>query len=469
MRSHFCDTTGIPEGALVKQDQAVKGRLSISPGTQWEYRLARLRFYQGQFVRRSIDVWPGAYDTNKLAEIDCLSFSFNSQLRHHIEAIEAKTTAGGSKEVDRVIWLKGITSLVNANDVVFAKPVIDDRTRRLARRLRVNIIDSSSVIAAEEALSIPKEGWVGFHDPEFGETVVKPIREFLNGSQLLERAGKFLFGTYWFSDQFTRVKQIHTLLGLLQVQLPDVDRKVILFTAGEAATLLALATFGVASWRDQYGPDEFRRFVSSELASGVADAAVLRRLLRLIDDMNQGYFEDVHQRYVSSGVSRIAMPIPSLEDEILRPQEWVDGFLDLTERFYSHARLASAVLRHLDLRNARRLGSKRDTRLVEQSWRPDRSNVTFLADLIENFITQVWKISPEVFGGAAVEASAAGTELPVMDGATREIETNRPKVDGDQPTVVSLMSEQVHAGGSVPLGPSESVSDEDTPSIRNRI
>src|SRR6266699_2156226 len=100
-----------------KQPKGGTSRNNIPQGTQWEYRLTRLRFYQGQFVRRSIDIWPQGLSgdrSDKLAEIDTIAVSFDPQLRRRIEVMEGKTSANRSGEIDRTIWLRGLGTLVSA-------------------------------------------------------------------------------------------------------------------------------------------------------------------------------------------------------------------------------------------------------------------------------------------------------------------------------------------------------------------
>ncbi len=312
-------------------------RGSISPGTQWEYRLTRLRFYQGQFVRRSIDIWPQELRGDKLAELDAIGVSFDPQLRRRIEVIEGKTSAGRSGEIDRVIWLRGISTLVPANDVVIAKTRVDDRTRHLARRLRVSVLDEQAVATAERALEIQDDDWVGMHDPEFGEHIIKPLREALGKAAELNRAGK-----------------------------------------------------SVASWHDQYGPDAFNRFLTHELSSGVADVDNLRRILHRIDDLHRQDIEAVHNAYIAGGVARAILPVRSLEADILRPPEWTEGFLDLIARLRAHPHLATAVIRTLDLRSAERLGSTCETTKVQRGWQSDIDTVTNLAETVERFLISVW-------------------------------------------------------------------------------
>jgi len=246
------------------------------------------------------------------------------------------------------------------------------------------------VATAERALEIQDDDWVGMHDPEFGEHIIKPLREALGKAAELNRAGKFLFGSYWFIDEFTRLKQLRTVFRLSADQLGKIDDRLIKLAIGEATVLFALAAYSVASWHDQYGPDAFNRFLTHELSSGVADVDNLRRILHRIDDLHRQDIEAVHNAYIAGGVARAILPVRSLEADILRPPEWTEGFLDLIARLRAHPHLATAVIRTLDLRSAERLGSTCETTKVQRGWQSDIDTVTNLAETVERFLISVW-------------------------------------------------------------------------------
>lgn len=363
---------------------------TISKGLEWEYRLARLRFYQGHFVRRSIDIWPRSLEGNKVGEYDLLSLSFDPQLRQRLELIEAKTTGGGAGEIGQVLWLRGAASLLHADDVAFAKLQIADRVREVGRELEVELVDEAAVQAAESAVGIAGQSWVGMHDPEFGERVVKPARERLTGNQDLNRIGKFLYGRFWVDPTFARLKRLRTACELLAQHWGGLDSDMLVLASGEVAVLFAVSAFGVTSLMGQYTPAEYSEFVSLQLSTGLGDEPGLRQLLRRIDSMNRVVINDLHDRYTASGVARVIRPIPQLESEILVPPEWVDAFLDLSHRLRVRTRLASDVLRALDLRTAYRLGSTRSSAKVERQWSSDAKAVKETADTIEAFLMGVW-------------------------------------------------------------------------------
>jgi len=404
----------------------VNAARAIPAGTVWEYRLGRLRFYQGQFFRRSIDVWPAPVTGDKLAEIDGITVSFDPQLRRRIEVLEGKTSAGRRGEIDRVIWMRGISTLVGAHDVVIAKIKVDARTRNLARRLRVGVLDEQAVAAAEAAIGVGPADWVGMHDPEFGEAVVKPLREGLGKAADVNRAGKFLWGSYWFNDEFTRLKQLRTLFRFCQEQVGRLDDALIKLAVGEATVLFALTAYSITAWHNHYSSEDFHRFVEQELNSGVTDVENLRRVLRRVDDLHRHDVEAVHRSYIDSGVARLVIPIRQLENEILRPPEWIEGFLDLTARLRARPQVASSVLRALDLRLARRLGSTRDSAKAEATWANDSEPVHHIADTIERFLISTW-LAPGTAYGDERRPAPKPVQAPVQTKSKAELAEAAPQ------------------------------------------
>jgi hypothetical protein len=406
-----------------------------------------------------VDVWQVAPDGDKLAELDCLSLSFDPQLRHTSEVIEAKTTGGSKGEIDRVLWLRGAGALIKADRVTFAKLQFDARVPEVARGLDVSLLDEASVAAAETAARVQPNAWVGVHDPDLGQNVIKRAREELTGSIPLRRIGRFLFGRFWFDEEFTRLKRLRTACHLLADHQNDVSREALTLAGGEVATLFAISAYGVAAWRSQYAEVDFARFVLSELSTGLGDPGGLRQLLRRVDQMNRVVIEDLHDAYAATGVARLSRAIPALEAEILRPPEWADGFVDLTARLLADARVATAVLRSLDLRLGYRLGSRRSTAEVERGWATDAKVVKTLTDTIESFLVRVWGLPQTVFDAlprqiasdgkaqrVTVRRAAAQSHEPVESPALPGIEADpRPAsrvVDHDG----GLQNEPEHGG-----------------------
>lgn len=405
------------------------GREANELGANWEYRLARLRFMQGFFVRRAIDVWPDGLQGNQLAELDVLATNFDPRSRRRTELIEAKS-GSGAKEVDRVMWMRGMAAYTGVDEVTFAKVRVDARVRQVARRVRVNILDEAAVIAAEKAIGINPDDWAGYADPELGETVVKAARAHLNASDPLRRAGKFLFGSFWSTDAFARIQQLRTLAGLLHEYHDKVDPTAFVFACSEVVTLTALSTLEVTNWRGQYEPAEFQKFATEQLTGGLGRPEGLRRVLAQVDAMNHQFVEELHDEYTAAGVARISRRIPQLQHELLRVPEWAEAFMDLSARMQEHAGLSMHVLRALDLRAARRLGSTRDTSKITKAWAGDSQQVEDATKLIEKFCVTAWGL-PE-HGLEPVNTTRAASTDTSQDAKSSIFDSARQAV---QPTL----------------------------------
>lgn len=402
-----------------------KPRTSAVPeGTEFEYRVARLRFTQGYFVRRSIDVWPRSTNGDKLAELDCLALAFDPQLRHTVEVIECKTSPRGGGEIDRLIWLRGVSQLVGTPAVTFAKTGVAERSRELARRLRVDMLDGPTITTLEKDLGIEATRWPGFHNPELGETVVKRARRELNSAPELQRAGKYLFGSFWFTDDFARVKQLRTLVRLLAVHKDTLPPEALLLGAGEAVVLFVLSTLSLCSWLFQQREIDFRRMVSDELSAGLGDSRNLRLLLRRLDSLQQDQIEQVHTAYAERGFARAIVPRKNLEEEVLKPPEWVDAYVDLLLRLSKRPHIATDLVRWADLWAAQLLGAETGPADFVDLFPLGHEELQDHFSLILAFLVRVWGLPTHLAG-----LNGRQGQLP-LENRDRIIERGPPEADG---------------------------------------
>jgi hypothetical protein len=286
------------------------------------------------------------------------------------------------------------------------------------------VLDEAAITSAEDALGITANLHLGFHDPEFGEAVVKPARMELNASAELRRAGKYLFGSYWFSDDFTRVKQLRTLFRLLGEHDVACSLPALRLGTGEATVLFIVAVLSIASWRNQRSEDEFRQFIGEELATGVGDPRSLRLLLRRADELQPEQIESVHEAYQQAGAARVPFVVKSLEAEALTPPEWVDAFIDLATRFSRRPHTATSLLRWADLWAADLLGAGNVRTTLRQLFPGQERDIRSALELVIAFLTRVWSVPTHLFGGAEPPSMAVAVrphpQLPLGDGVGGE-------------------------------------------------
>ena len=298
-------------------------------------------------------------------------------------------------------------------------------------------MDEAAVAAAEEGLGINADWWPGFHDPAFGEQVVKPARAALTSSQELRRVGKYLFGSFWFADDFTRVKQLQTFFRLLVQHRETLPPSALLLGLGEATTLFTLTTLSIASWRNQLIEEEFRQFVSAELSAGLGDPQSLRTLLRQIDGLQREQLEALHAAYQRAGIGRLVFPIRSLEVEVLTPSEWVDAFVNLVSRFARRAHLATGVMRWVDLWASDLLGAPQGLlsggREGLRNHGREEPQLQAALDLVLAFLTRQWGVPADLLVPPPFS-------LPTTTTTTVDVQATDPSSTGDKQLPAQIQS-----------------------------
>ena len=362
----------------------------IPQGILHEYRVARLRFFQGYFVRRSIDLWTPNLAGDKLGEIDVVSVHFDPQLRRTVEIAECKTTSGGSKEIDRIVWVKGLGVVAKARHVVFSKQRVDERSWDFARKTQVDVLDEGAIRDAEVDLGIQPESWVGFHDPEFGETTVKAARSAVGSSAELQKAGKYLYGSFWFAEDFHRLRLLRRMFRLLAENKSKIPAQTYTIGWTEAFTLLILTTLSIASLRGQRSESSFRGLVEKELETRFGDAKEVRHLLREIDAFRRNEIESIHKIYEASNVAREIFPMLELESQILTPQDWLAPFTELATRLGKKAHLANNLLRYSDLWASEQLGSCSGLKKYSNLFGSSLEELASIHALVGVFIDRYW-------------------------------------------------------------------------------
>jgi hypothetical protein len=109
---------------------------NLSKGVAWEYRMHRALFASGWYVRRNVDLRERiAGSPQTMSEIDLFGLSFDAGLAARRLVGECKDRKGSTKEADRVIWLLGLGQLLDADELLFAKPQIARRGDGALRRI----------------------------------------------------------------------------------------------------------------------------------------------------------------------------------------------------------------------------------------------------------------------------------------------------------------------------------------------
>lgn len=320
----------------------------LPKGYAWEYRVGRALFLAGWYVRRSVDLRERVNGSPQtMAEVDLLAVHMDSALRQRVLVGECKNRKGSAKEADRVVWLLGLSRMLGASEILFAKTRIADGTIRFARPHGLYLWDESAVRAIERRHGLdPDHGFLGSSNVALREETLNPARRgaALRGSRL-RNAWEFLAGPFWYTGNVARVKRLAGYFGALEeAQLTDpVVRSS--FVAEGLVALLACACVTAGEFA-RMSPARATARQEDAFAAGAADAHTLREIGARAD----AYYRDVLGKLMQRSDSGVrALSLPRLSDELAKLPSWLAGYLQLAQRFGDPVSSATDVLRYADL------------------------------------------------------------------------------------------------------------------------
>lgn len=258
-------------------------------GDQVEARVGAVWFWEGTFARTGIDLTRKfGHHTLQVTDLDLLAFEFGPTYVSRKYIGESKTGNGRSapKALDRLVWLRGLRALVQADGAELTmRERADSRSRELGRGLAVRIQSLSDLGAREESIGAALLD-VGPYGPE---AVV--MRERARQSSLSEpsfaAAYKILRSTIWLEDEFMMAKQSIAIMEQLSSSWSDAlieeDDVALRWLFAESVSAFVLAVTLIAGHRAPMDSLDFETYVTDKLSAGVIPAADLRRLSGDID------------------------------------------------------------------------------------------------------------------------------------------------------------------------------------------
>jgi hypothetical protein len=315
----------------------------LKKGPAWEYRMHRALFASGWYVRRNVDLRERiAGSPQTMAEVDLLGLSFDAGLNARRLVGECKDRKGSTKEADRVIWLLGLGQLLDADELLFAKPRIAAATVHFARSTSVALHEEAGVLRIESAVNGVEVA--GAFDPAIGEDLIRPATDRkLFGDSRLRDAYDWVHNASWYEDPLARVKRLPGYFRLVTAAAAGDTRRVLVIEGILAVLACALQVAGILR---RHAPQVARALASDTLASGAAPASALREIAARADE----YYRDVLDRVteVHSG-QRAMLEIPRLAEHIAAPPRWADAFFSFADSLGARPESATDVLRFAEL------------------------------------------------------------------------------------------------------------------------
>ena len=387
-------------------------------GELLEARIAQLWFWEGFYSRSAVDLTRHFHpEPLQVTDLDLLAFDLNPQLtpRKYIGEVKSGTGKSAPKALDRLIWLRGLRGLVDAEsgELTIATPP-SERVREVARSLGL-VAQSVHDFERREREAVGGFGDCGAHGVTALELKIR-VWSICREDPELERAFGFLRSGVWFLEPFTAVKQIIEILRRMarrwDSKLHDDESLALRWILAEGVSILTLNLVIIAGLSLTLERPLFSQFVGERLAEGLIPMTQMRRISDSID------------KYVNGVLSAANVPADIRTNAIgaflPEPPDWAEPLAEVTWRMGRSAIQARSLPRQIDLLVHERI--TRDREVAERTASRiglERHDTARLRNLLAAFLRGC-EACPDVVNDALTYA------VPVH-GATKD---ERPAASG---------------------------------------
>ncbi|MEU3956092.1 hypothetical protein AB0F45_27835 [Streptomyces achromogenes] len=325
------------------------GKAGVEKGSELERRFARAEFADGALVRVRYPVTQNMSGRPRIiTDVDVLSIEFDSRLRPHVGISECKSTRGQSGEQDRLLWLRGLQTLVGADRSALVRETVTAAGRGVARQIGVDLLSSAELTRREQVLD-----HVPHHFATIGETAFK--EKSTAADRQLKKIGDLPSGLVDFLRHDSLLAEPHQVLGAL-LTLDEVTRTGTVLPeplapllAGHVLQALLCAALRAGGRTDVVGSDGTRQEIEQGLNTGDPHDRRILRVADMADALLREELRAVHQAYRSSGAPGIERPVPSVRVAISQTPPWLGMFMDLAERLRRRTPIARQLPQTIDL------------------------------------------------------------------------------------------------------------------------
>lgn len=377
---------------LPKNSPSIKKNV-IPPGFILEYRIKRLLFHMGYFVKNGV-IMKTSNDENALIVTDLDVFGVYVHRDFSSKTIWADCKSGKAKVHERISWIKGIMSTLNIDDTIFVKQGIRTEVKKYAQKTDIQIMELNVVDKLEKDYKILQHDWSGSWDYKtqyYQGTIFSKINVPTN--DLYKRIYNFIVSDYWVMDSYSSVKKIITALRELSkmdgVSISPEETLSIKWAKYELIGLFLLSTLNISKELYYLKETEKKEIILESLSSGEISnkkrAEIFGAAFKLAYSLVQKQIPD----YIA----------PEENVDInLTPPKYADAFIDLIMRMNSNPDMYYDLLRYLDyiLMEFDFKSLEIDESKVKDIF-PNPDNLTLGAKTILNFICQVTGISKADF------------------------------------------------------------------------
>lgn len=399
-------------------------RTDVTAGDDLEARIARLWFWEGSFARRGVNMSRHFHpDPLQVTDLDLLAFDFGPNLERRKVIGEAKSGTGrnADKPLDRVIWLRGLMALTDADRAELTTALVPSlRVRQLAHMHGVDAQSVTDLARREKAAGIDAVADLGSMSPSFLPTV-KKIATACRSDARLERAYWFLRSEVWFLDPWAATKRTLSLLQEMSKRWTpharDDAEMAVRWLLTEGVATFTFNVVSLAGEAVRAPEDEFNALAAERLSEGAIPAAQMRGLSDAIDKYLSGVLREL-------GAPDMAV-LHAMGAFLPEPPPYAASIIEVLRRLASRPQFVRQLPRWVDLVCSERLLREREVeepsieRLSLDS--PDRTAgaakvvATFLQgnaklpdEIVEALATPVGGYAPRHMAAPSPRQSSAG-------------------------------------------------------------
>jgi hypothetical protein len=288
--------------------------VSVVAGDAMEYRIARLFAWQGYFVRRGREIFTAA-GLDRATDLDVLALRFRELFSKESIIVESKT--GGEGPLDRVFWLSGVKTFVEADRAFLFRKPTKWNIKDFAKRAGVEIIDQAWLEQLESVHLRDARIWPGVCDPEFIHPRIGTWNGILRGSPKFQELYLTLSTETRFDSPFAGVNfWVHHLRGLTKnwgTEARDA-KELAAFLIADAVGQLSVFLMRIAQFGADLRPEDRRGMVEKGLTYGELDPVLAKKVFDHAYRLSKATLREFLTRDVPLDQSLFAIPRPDHAD-----------------------------------------------------------------------------------------------------------------------------------------------------------
>jgi hypothetical protein len=289
---------------------------SFVAGDAMEYRIARLFVWQGYFVRRGREILTtGGLD--RATDLDVLALRYRELFSKESVIVESKT--GGEGPLDRVFWLSGVKTFVEADRAFLFRKPTKWNIKDFAKRAGVEIIDQEWLEQLESVHLGDTRLWPGVCDPEFIHPRIGPWNAVLRKNAKFQELYLTLATEARFDSPFAGVNfWIHHLRGLTKNWSTEAKeaQDLTAFLLADAVGQLSVFLMKIVQFGADLRPVDRRGMVEKGLTYGELDPVLAKKVFDHAYHLSKATLREYLTRDVPLDQALFTIPRPDHVDAI---------------------------------------------------------------------------------------------------------------------------------------------------------